>query len=309
MKKILYNKYGNVDNLFIANEAKPEPSTNQLLIKVKAVSINPFDWKVLRGDMKLMSGSNFPKPIGSDFSGVVESIGSNIKNYKVGDEVFGVINPLKEGTLAEYIVVTENQIAIKPKEISFEKAAAMASVGQTALQLTNNIKKGDEVLINGASGGVGMFALQFAKSKGAIVTSVASKDKLSYLEKWGSDFVIDYNSQSITDIKKQYDYIIELSEKLPYSKAKSLMKNKSIYITAIVAPSVFITSIFNNILSGKKHKYLITKTSITGLQDVSNEVLKGIEIHINKTFSLEDFKNAFKNTIENGGLGKVVFTL
>lgn len=218
MKKILYNKYGGVDNLYMADTVKPEPSTNQLLVKVKAVSINPFDWKVLRGDMKLMSGSKFPKPIGSDFSGIIEQVGSDIQNYKAGDAVFGVINPLKEGTLAEYVVVNESQIAIKPEEISYDQAAAMASVGQTAIQLTNNIKKGDQVLINGASGGVGMFAVQFAKSKGAIVTAVAAKDKLSHLEQWGSDFVIDYKSQPITNIKNNMTTSLNFLKNFPIQK-------------------------------------------------------------------------------------------
>jgi len=140
MKKILYNEYGSVDGLHSVEVNKPIPDKQQILIKVKAVSINPIDWKILMGEVKLMSGKKFPKSVGCDFSGTIESIGLDIQKFEVGDDVFGVINPFKEGVLGEYILVNEKEIAKKPADLSFEQAAAIPTVGQSALQmLTKNI--------------------------------------------------------------------------------------------------------------------------------------------------------------------------
>jgi NADPH:quinone reductase-like Zn-dependent oxidoreductase len=185
------------------------------------------------GEVKLMSGKKFPKSVGCDFSGTIESTGTGVQKFKTGDDVFGVIDPFKEGVLGEYVLVNEKEIAKKPAELSFEQAAAIPTVGQTALQAltksVNNIK-GKEILINGASAGVGMFAIQIAKSQGAIVTAVSSAKGHDLLKKWGSDYVIDYNKEKVTDLKKKFDVIIELSAKLPFSQAKKLMKPDSTYI-------------------------------------------------------------------------------
>src|SRR4051812_26145345 len=161
MKKIIYSKFGGPEVLQIAEAPIPAVQETTVLIKVKSVSINPLDWKIRNGEMKLMSGSKFPKGIGIDFSGVVEEAGTAITQYKKGDEVFGILDVFKGEALSEYIIAAEKEIALKPRNISFEQAAAMAVVGSAALQIFNtlvNLKIGTEILINGASGGIGMFA-------------------------------------------------------------------------------------------------------------------------------------------------------
>lgn len=312
MKKIVYDQYGSVDVLHSVEVNKPISDKQQILIKVKAVSINPIDWKILMGEVKLISGKKFPKSVGCDFSGTIESIGPDIQKFKVGDDVFGVINPFKEGVLGEYILVNEKEIAKKPADLSFEQAAAIPTVGQSALQmLTKNINsiKGKEILINGASAGVGMFAIQIAKNHGAIVTAVSSAKGHHLLKKWGSDYVIDYNKEEVTNLKKQFDVIIELSAKLPFSKAKKLMKPESTYIT--VTPSLwnFVHSFSNNIVSGKKYKILLMKSDTENLNRLANDALKGIDIHISKTYPMSDYKEAYKTIIKEGALGKVVFNI
>src|ERR1700722_1853304 len=160
MKNVIYRQYGGVDVLEMVEEAIPKVTPSTVLVKVKAVSINPIDWKIRAGEMKMMSGSKFPKSVGIDFSGIVEKTGSSVNKFKKGDEVFGSVDQFKEGVLAEYVLVSENNIAIKPKSISFEKAAAIPVVGFAALQIFDkliDVQKGTEVLIIGATGGVGMF--------------------------------------------------------------------------------------------------------------------------------------------------------
>ncbi|MEI3800738.1 MULTISPECIES: NAD(P)-dependent alcohol dehydrogenase [unclassified Chitinophaga] len=312
MKRIVYDKYGSVDDLHAVEVNKPIPDKEQILIKVKAVSINPLDWKILMGEVKLVSGKKFPKSVGCDFSGTIESIGQDIQKFKAGDDVFGVINPFKEGVLGEYILVNEKEIARKPANLSFEHAAAIPTAGQSALQmLTKNVNsiEGKEILINGASAGVGMFAIQIAKSQGAIVTAVSSAKGHHLLKKWGSDYVIDYNKEEVTNLKKQFDVIIELSAKLPFRKVKKLMKPESTYITVIPSLWNFVHSFSNNIVSGKKYKILLMKSDTESLNRLANDALKGIDIHISKTYPMSDYKEAYKTIIKEGALGKVVFNI
>ncbi|MEZ2443528.1 NAD(P)-dependent alcohol dehydrogenase [Chitinophaga sp. RCC_12] len=312
MKKIIYDQYGSVDVLHSVEVNKPVPGKEQMLVKVKAVGINPLDWKIIMGEVKLVTGKKFPKSVGCDFSGTIESIGQDIQKFKIGDDVFGVINPFKEGVLGEYILVTEKEIAWKPADLSFEQAAAIPTAGQSALQmLTQNVSSlsGKEVLINGASAGVGMFAIQFAKSQGAMVTAVSSAKGHPLLKKWGSDFVIDYNKEKVTDLKKKFDVIIELSAKLSFGKAKKLMKANSTYIS--VTPSLwnFVHSFSNNLLSRKKYKILLMKSDTRSLSQLAHEVVKGMDVYISKTYPMADYKEAYKTVIKEGALGKVVFNV
>lgn len=311
MKKVVYTKYGGVEVLHLQEVEKPVPNNQQLLINVKSVSLNPLDWKIFAGEVKLMSGSKFPKFVGCDFSGVIESVGHNTSNFKKGDEVFGLLDPFKEGVLGEYIVADEKQVSLKPTQLSFEQASSIPTAGQTALQMLakSNILKGQEVLINGASGGVGMFAIQIAKRRGAIVTAVASGKSQDLLKKWGSDHTIDYNKQNVSDINRKFDVILELSNKLPFSKAKKLMNRNATYITALPTVSVFINSFFNNLFSKKKYKFIMMKSNSQDLNLLAEGVLKDMDIHISRTYSLTEYKEAYEKFIKEGAIGKVVFNL
>jgi NADPH:quinone reductase-like Zn-dependent oxidoreductase len=311
MKKVVYTKYGGVEVLHLQEIEKPVPNNQQLLINVKSVSLNPLDWKIFTGEVKLMSGSKFPKFVGCDFSGVIESIGQNTSNFKKGDEVFGLLDPFKEGVLGEYILVDEKQVSLKPTQLSFEQASSIPTAGQTALQMLtkSNILKGQEVLINGASGGVGMFAIQIAKRKGAIVTAVASGKSQDLLKNWGSDHTIDYNKQNVNDINRKFDVILELSNKLPFTKAKKLMNHKATYITALPTVSVFINSFFNNLFSKKKYKFIMMKSNSQDLNLLADYVVNGMDIHISRTYSLTEYKEAYEKFIKEGAIGKVVFNI
>nr|WP_314495605.1 NAD(P)-dependent alcohol dehydrogenase [uncultured Chryseobacterium sp.] len=311
MKKVVYNKYGSVEVLHLEEIEKPVPSNQQLLVKVKSVSLNPLDWKIFTGEVKLMSGAKFPKFVGCDFSGVIESVGANAVIFKEGDEVFGLLDPFKEGVLGEYILIEEKQVSLKPKELSFEYAASIPTAGQTALQILmkSNISEGQNILINGASGGVGMFAIQIAKQEGAIVTAVAGTKAQDLLKKWGSDNTIDYTKNDLSRLNRKFDIIVELSNKLPFSKAKKLMNDDAIYITALPSLPVFINSFLNNLFSRKKYKFIMMKTNSNDLDLLAANVLKGIDIHISRTYSLAEYREAYENFSKEGAVGKVVITI
>jgi len=214
MKDVVRRCYGSPDVLAVEDVEVPVLADDQLLVKVRAAGLNPLDWHFVRGEPYLMRmdfGFGAPKNprIGMDFAGTVEAVGKNVTKFKPGDEVFGG----RIGALAEYITITEDgNLAVKPAGVSFEQAAAVNVAGLTALQTLRDragVKPGQRVLINGASGGVGTFAVQIAKSLGAEVTGVCSTRNVELVRSLGADHVIDYTQQDFTQGGTQYDVVMD----------------------------------------------------------------------------------------------------
>lgn len=312
MKKIIYSKFGGPEVLQIADVPIPVVQATTILIKVKAVSINPLDWKIRNGEMKLMSGTKFPKGIGIDFSGIVEETGTEITAYKKGDEVYGILDVFKGEALSEYIIAGQQDVAIKPGNISFEQAAAMAVVGSAALQIFRTLvglKKGTEVLINGASGGIGMFATQIAKMGGGIVTTVVGESGIQAVKDWGADFIVNYRKEDVLKGNKQYDVIIDLSGKMPFSDAKQIMKHSSVYIHTAPGPKQIISSFFINLFSGKKYKLLMLKPSPKHLAELRGYAESGMEIVVSKVYPFNSFNKAYTEAPNGKFIGKAVITM
>ena len=214
MKAIVHRCYGSPDVIRFEDLPRPAPADNEILVKVQAASVNPLDWHYLEGTPYMLRiEAGFGKPddprLGVDFSGTVEAVGKNISRFKPGDEVFGG----KFGALAQYIVVREARaVALKPASVTHEQAAAVAIAGITALQALRDkghIHAGQNVLVNGASGGVGTFAVQIAKSFGADVTGVCSTHNVELVRSIGADHVIDYTREDFTQGAQRYDLIVD----------------------------------------------------------------------------------------------------
>jgi NADPH:quinone reductase-like Zn-dependent oxidoreductase len=214
MKAVVYRCYGSPDVLHLEDVEKPTPTDDQVLVKVHAASVNPYDWHFMRGSpylMRLESGVGAPDDIrmGVDFAGTVEAVGKNVDRFKPGDAVFGG----RGGAFAEYVTVRgDRALAIKPANMTFAQAAAVPIAGITALQALRDkgkVKPGQKVLINGASGGVGTFAVQIAKSFGAEVTGVCSTRNVELVRSLGADHAIDYGKEDYTGSGKRYDLIID----------------------------------------------------------------------------------------------------
>jgi NADPH:quinone reductase-like Zn-dependent oxidoreductase len=224
MKAIAYNNFGNTDVLQISEQVKPSVKFDQVLVKVNAFSINPMDWKIRKGEMKLMSGSKFPKNTGADFAGIIEDLGSSVSGFKIGDEVFGVVkNLMKEGASSEYVAVPSSLVWKKPEKISFAQAASIPVVGTaavTTIEKMGKINSQTKILVNGATGGFGMFLLQLLKQYGSNVTAVTSSKGIEYATKWGADKIIDYTKENVLLQNTAYDIIIDLSGKMGYKSAK-----------------------------------------------------------------------------------------
>lgn len=215
MKAIVCTQYGPPDLLQFKEIAKPSPADNQVLIKICAASANPLDWRIMRADpffIRFAFGLRKPKieVLGSDFAGRVEAVGKDVTQFKPGDEVFGM-KGFAGGAFAEYVCAREEELAPKPANVSFESAAAVPVAAITALQGFRDkggIKQGQKVLVDGASGGVGTFAIQIAKAFGTEVTAVCSTTKMETARLIGADHVIDYTQENFTRNGLQYDLIL-----------------------------------------------------------------------------------------------------
>lgn len=214
MKAVICPKYGSPDVLQLQDVAKPAPNENEVLIKIEAASVNPLDWHKMRGDpflVRLSDGFSKPKDprLGADVAGIVEEVGAGVTQFQPGDEVYGEFSP---GGLAEYICAAESKVARKPANLSFEEAAAIPVAGLTALQGLRDhgeIQAGQSVLINGASGGVGTFAVQMAKFFGAEVTGVCSTRNVEMVRSLGADHIVDYTQADFTRHGKRYDLVFD----------------------------------------------------------------------------------------------------
>jgi NADPH:quinone reductase-like Zn-dependent oxidoreductase len=315
MKAIITKDYGSVDVLSIENVDLPVIQDDEILVEVKAASVNPLDWRIRTGEMKMMTGKTPPRILGSDYSGVVSKIGKNINSFKEGDEVFGMIDnvKIKEGCYAEFVKVKENDICIKPNNSSFEEAASLPLVSLTSYMALENIakvKKGSNVLINGCAGGVGSAAVQIAKALGCKTTGICSTKNIDFAKTLGADNVIDYKKENVLDKIDTYDVIFDTVGNLKFSKSKNILKPKGIYVTtAVTIPAMMFTPI-TNIFRTKKFKLVTVKPNSNALntikQMVENEKLKG---QVAKTFDLEQVKEAHEMSQKGGFSGKLVLKM
>jgi len=240
MKAIICTKFGSPDVLQLQEVAKPTPSEDEVLIRIHAASINSRDWRFMRAKpffIRLAPGGLLQpknKILGADLAGRVETIGRNVKELKPGDEVFGFLpSATGRGTFAEYVCANEKVITLKPANLTFEQAAAVPEAAMTALQGLRdrgNLHPGQMVLINGASGGVGTFAVQIAKAVGAEVTAVCSTRNLEMAHSLGADHVIDYKVEDFTQNGQQYDLILAVNGYHPISDYLHALKPEGTYV-------------------------------------------------------------------------------
>ncbi len=242
MKAIICTKYGSPDVLQLQEVAKPDPKDDEVLIKIHAASINSRDWRMMRAKpffIRLMPGG-FLQPknkiLGADVAGRVEAVGRSVRQFKPGDDVFGYLpSATGRGTFAEYVCANENAITLKPVNLTFEQAAAVPLAAMTALQAlrdNGNLQPGQKVLINGATGGVGTFAVQIAKAFGAEVTAVCSTRNLEMVLSIGADHIIDYTREDFTQNGQQYDLILAVNGYHPISDYLRALTDEGTYVVA-----------------------------------------------------------------------------
>ena len=248
MRAITYERYGGPDVLKLQEIDTPTPKENEVLIKVMAASVTPLDWHFLTGRpyvARIMAGLLKPKQkvLGVDLAGRVEAVGPGFHRFRIGDEVFGM--SFAGGAFAEYICLHDSdmRVAKKPKNVSFEHSAALPYAGYTALVCLRDlgkIKEGQEVLINGASGGVGTHAVQIAKSFGTEVTGVCSTKNLELVRSIGAEHVVDYTQRDFAATKKHYDLVFDVARKRTYRECREALKESGIYVTTEFSPRLLL---------------------------------------------------------------------
>jgi NADPH:quinone reductase-like Zn-dependent oxidoreductase len=319
MKAVVLTKYGSPDVLQLSEVEKPTPQDKQVLIKVHAASINAGDWREMRADPFLIRmGGGLLKPkdprLGSDVAGRVEAVGENVKQFRPGDEVFGC----GAGAFAEYALAREAYLALKPATRSFEEAAAVPVAALTALQGLRDagrIRPGQKVLIQGASGGVGTFAVQLAKSFGAEVTAVCSTRNLDMARSIGADHVIDYTQEDFTRNRQQYDLIFAANGYHPLSAYQRALSPQGIYVCAGgTMPQFFQAMLLGSLMSKNGGK----KMGSMGIAKVNQEDLvflgelleagKIVPV-IDRSYPLNKVAEAIRYIEDRHAQGKVVITV
>ncbi|NVM43953.1 MAG: NAD(P)-dependent alcohol dehydrogenase [Candidatus Lokiarchaeota archaeon] len=315
MKAVVYKKYGPPEVMKIEEVEIPTPNNDEVLVKVHAVSVNFADWTFVRGKprfMRLMGG--FPKPkyktLGSDIAGTVEAVGSNVEQFQIGDDVFADSSDNGWGGFAEYISVPENILVTKPSNLTFEEAAAVPQAAVVALQGLRDIggiQSGQKVLINGASGGIGTFAVQIAKSFGAEVTGVCSTKNLEMVKSIGADHVIDYTQEDFTKGEHLYDLILDVVAFRSISDYKRVLTPNGNYVLTGGSMYRIIQAI---ILGGKKVKNYTAKSNQKDLVFMKELIEAGKVVPVVDTcYPLSEVAEAVRYYGERHAKGKVVITV
>src|SRR2546430_9679876 len=318
MKAIVYTHYGSPDVLQFKETEKPVPNAGEILVKIYAASANPLDWHLMRGApflARLEGGLRKPKDprFGADLAGRVEAVGSTVTQFQLGDEVFGAWT----GSFAEYATVPETRVALKPANRSFEEAAAIPVAAITALQGlrdTGHIHTGQKVLINGASGGVGSFAVQIAKSFGAEVTGVCSTRNLDMVRSIGADHVIDYTQEDFTRNGQRYDLILAVNGYHSISDYKRALNPEGVYVmTGGSNAQLFQAMLLGPVISRTGRQKMGNSAHKPNKKDLifMKELIEAGKVTpvIDRRFPLRDVPEAIRYLEEGQAKGKVVIML
>jgi NADPH:quinone reductase-like Zn-dependent oxidoreductase len=311
MKAVLYNKIGSPEKLVYSEIDKPVPGDNEVLINVKAVSLNAADYRSMK-----MGIIPKRKIFGADIAGIIETAGKNITQFKPGDEVMGDLASFGFGGLAEYVTAPEKALVAKPSQVSFEEAAAMPLAGMTALQALRskgNIQKGHKVLIVGSAGGVGTFAIQLAKYFEVEVTGVCSPKNVQQTLSLGADHVIDYTKEDFSKSGIRYDLILVVNGNYSLLTYKKTLTKNGIYVMVGGSLSqIFKSLVFGRLISfgSKKMKSLAAKANQKDLEFLAELLEKGIiRPVIERRYTLDKAAEAMDYLKQGHAAGKVVITV
>lgn len=314
MKAVVYDRYGSPDVLRVADVPVPAPEAGQVRLRVAAVSVNLSDWECLRGSPAYARIGGLRRPargtLGSDIAGVVDAVGPGVKRFRVGDEVYGDNLRLKGG-FAEYALAPESALATKPAELSFAEAATIPQAGAIALQGTARAAAGTRILINGAGGGSGSFAIQLAKRLGAHVTGVDNGSKLDFMRSLGADEVTDYRQEDFTRSAQPYDLMLDLvAHRSVFAYRRALARGgryRCVGGSVGTMLRVLTVGALAGLLTGRSLGMLGVNEGPAHFEPLARLCVRGeVRIHIDRTYPLEETPAALAHVGEGRALGKVV---
>ncbi|SDK04846.1 alcohol dehydrogenase [Bacillus toyonensis] len=328
MRAMIIDRYGKVP-MRMTEVPTPKINEYEVLAEIHAASINPIDFKIRDGKVKMLLKYEMPLILGNDFSGVIVKVGAKVTNFKVGDEIYARPRKNKIGTFAEYIAIHENDIALKPNNLSFEEAASIPLVGLTSYQALHDIiqlQKGQKILIHAGSGGVGTFAIQLAKIMGATVTTTASEAGVNLVTSLGADEIINYKTEKFEDILKNYDAVFDTIGGATLEKSFNIIKSGGNIVSVSGMPNArfgkeFGSGFFKTLLFSlaskkltaleKKHNaqysFLFMKPSGYQLRTIANYIKAGqIKPVIDRVFPFEDAQKAMEYSESGRAKGKII---
>jgi len=332
VKAAFIESYGKIDEVRIGEQAKPELLPGHVLIRMKTASVNPIDWKTVRGDLKALVKFEFPLMLGSDGAGTIEEVGAGVSGFDVGDEVFFRCEKTNTGTFAEYFVLPSKLVALKPSNMSFEEAASIPLVGLTSLQALDEkagMQPGSKVLIHAGAGGVGTFAIQYAKARGAYVATTASSKRRELLEALGADEIIDYHTQHIDDVLREYDIVLDTLGDEVHNASYKTLKTGGVLVTVLGIPdsetvaeytSSFLVKLVASVYNWKKrrqaekcgaiYRHHLMYSSGSQLKEIAGFIEAGkIKAVIDSSYPLDQVRAAFERSMTGRAQGKIVISI
>lgn len=314
MKAVVIDQYGDKSVLKINEKNIPILASDEVLVKIHAASVNPLDWKIRSGELKFFISIKFPYIPGTDFAGVVKDIGSSVTKFKKGDKVYGMLPSKNGGAYAEYVDVKEAHIANMPKNVSFAEAASLptASIAaHEALTVKGKLKKDVDVLINGASGGVGTIAVQYAKAHGARnVVGVSSSENINFVKELGADRVIDYSKKSFIDEDEIYEIIFDTVGNVSFMGVRGILEPHGTFVTTAGSFSNMALSVATSWWTGRKCRFINVKPSGFILKKITELVESGeIKPVIDKTYTLEEVAKAHDYSETRRARGKIIIKI
>jgi NADPH:quinone reductase-like Zn-dependent oxidoreductase len=314
MRALYIKKYGGPEVMQIGELPDPQPKPGEVLVAVKASSLNPVDWKVRSGELKFITGRTFPKTLGSDFAGTVEQVGASVAVPSVGERVYGITALMlrKPGAQAERLVSLPKRLRRMPDSMSFELAAALPVAGLTAL---NGLRqcgdlRGKTVLINGATGGVGHFAVQIAKVRGATVTAVCSERNAERARSLGAEVVIDYRQQDFTRGSVSYDVVFDVFGHLKFPAVAPVLKDRGAMVTTLPGPSLIARAVWQRVVGGKRIFLGNVRDRPEDYADLERLLADGsVKAVIDKVVPLAEAAQAYAALESGGTVGKVVIRI
>jgi NADPH:quinone reductase-like Zn-dependent oxidoreductase len=309
--------FGSLDDLELRQLERPVPDRGEVQVRVKGAALNPADWKILTGrdGGKFLHAAKFPLVLGYDFSGTVEEVGPDATGIAAGDDVYGHLpysRKNRQGTMADYVAVPADTVAKKPSSVSHVEAACAATTASTALQALRDkagLRSGQRALVNGASGGVGSYAVQIANILGAEVWGTCSAAKADFVESLGTHTVIDYREQAITDLDETFDVVLDAASTSSFGECNRILRKGGAYITLLPSLS-FLTGWLRALFSSKKNRVIVVKSRRGDLAQLA-EWMEREEWHhpVDSTYRLDELPDAMRRIKSGEVCGKIGISL
>ena len=314
MRAAIIDEYGPADNCYVREVARPTCGDNQVLVRVRAAGVNPIDWRIRKGSMRMLLPARFPLVLGFDVAGAIVEVGQQAKDkgWQVGDEVLSFLDNRHGGGYAEFAVAGADVLARKPPDVSFTDAAAVPLAASTALQALGDhgkLQRGQDLLINGASGGVGSFAVQIGKAMGAKVTGVCSESNLDFVRQLGADQVVDYHCEDFTNGSYRYNTILDAVAKSSYWKCRRVLRPRGCYIRTV--PSIgSMTFQCLNLFLDRRCRNILARPRSEDLQEIAQLMADGkLRPVVQKVYPLEEAATAHHVSEAGHVRGKLVLSI